>query len=127
MLNQKIRATIAQFRQVLPAELSALIEQGAGEISALDFIERARKVGEAAPDFALPNQRGEQKRLADYLARGPLVLTFYRGVWCPYCNLQLKECAPIARRSSNARLGDRCWPGRVRCRSLVNRRQRWQH
>lgn len=91
MLNQKIRTTIAQFRQALPAELSALIEQGAGEISALDVIERARKAGDTAPDFALPNQRGEEKRLADYLAHGPLVLTFYRGVWCPYCNLQLKE------------------------------------
>lgn len=91
MLNQKIRATIAQFKQALPAELSALIEQGAGEISALDVIERARKVGDAAPAFALSNQRGEPKGLADYLTRGPLVLTFYRGVWCPYCNLQLKE------------------------------------
>lgn len=91
MLNQKIRATIAHFRQSLPRELSALIEQGAGEISALDFIERARKVGDVAPEFALPNQRGEKKRLSDYLANGPLVLTFYRGVWCPYCNLQLKE------------------------------------
>ena len=91
MLNQKIRATIAQFKHTLPAELSALIEQGAGEISALDVVERARKVGDAAPDFALSNQRGEQRRLAHYLLRGPLVLTFYRGVWCPYCNLQLKE------------------------------------
>jgi peroxiredoxin len=91
MLNQKIRDTIAQFREALPADLSALIEQGAGEISALDVIERARTVGDAAPAFALSNQRGEQRRLADYLARGPLVVTFYRGVWCPYCNLQLKE------------------------------------
>lgn len=91
MLNQKIRNTIMQFRATLPAELSALIEQGAGEISALDVIERARKAGDKAPDFALSNQRGEQKRLADYLAQGPLVLTFYRGVWCPYCNLQLRE------------------------------------
>jgi len=90
-LNQKIRATIARFKHALPAELSAFIEQGAGEISALDVIERARKVGDAAPDFTLSNQRGEQRRLADYLLRGPLVLTFYRGVWCPYCNLQLKE------------------------------------
>ncbi len=91
MLNQKIRDTIAQFREALPADLSALIEQGAGEISALDVIERARQAGEPAPAFALLNQRGERKHLSDYLARGPLVVTFYRGVWCPYCNLQLKE------------------------------------
>jgi peroxiredoxin len=91
MLNQRIRETIAQFRVGLPSELSALIEQGAGEISALDIIERARKEGDRAADFELDNQRGERRRLADYLSRGPLVLTFYRGVWCPFCNLQLKE------------------------------------
>ena len=91
MLNDKIRNTIAQFRESLPADLSALIEQGAGEISALDIIERARKAGDPGPAFTLSDQRGEQKRLADYLACGPLVVTFYRGVWCPYCNLQLKE------------------------------------
>ncbi len=91
MLNEKIRQTIKQFRENLPPELSALIEQGAGEISALDIIERALKAGDKAPGFALANQAGEVRRLDDYLNEGPLVLTFYRGVWCPYCNLQLKE------------------------------------
>ena len=91
MLNQKIRETIQNFRETLPAELSALIEQGAGEISALDIIERARKIGDRAPDFTLNNQAGESRCLSGYLAIGPLVVTFYRGAWCPYCNLQLKE------------------------------------
>lgn len=91
MLNQKIREVIARFRASLPAHMSALIEQGAGEISALDIIERSLKAGDKAPDFALVNQSGEPRRLTDYLAHGPLVVTFYRGVWCPYCNLQLKE------------------------------------
>lgn len=91
MLNQKIRAVIQQFRDTLPPEMNALIEQGAGEISALDIIESAVRPGDPAPDFALPNQKGEIRRLADFLASGPLVLTFYRGAWCPYCNLQLKE------------------------------------
>ena len=91
MLNQKIRETVQNFREVLPAELSALIEQGAGEISALDIIERARKHGDLAPDFTLRNQKSENRHLTDYLAVGPLVITFYRGAWCPYCNLQLKE------------------------------------
>jgi len=91
MLNQKIRETVQSFREVLPAELSALIEQGAGEISALDIIEQAKKNGDQAPEFALKNQKGEDRRLTDYLVAGPLVITFYRGTWCPYCNLQLKE------------------------------------
>ena len=91
MLNQRIRDTIQKFREQLPPDLTALIEQGAGEISALDIIERALKPGDKAPAFSLKNQNGEQKKLSDYLARGPVVLTFYRGAWCPFCNLQLKE------------------------------------
>lgn len=93
MLNQKIREAIAQFRRELPPELSALIEQGAGEISALDISERALGEGAIAPVFGLANQNGQPRALADYLARGPLVLTFYRGIWCPYCNLQIREYA----------------------------------
>jgi hypothetical protein len=38
-------------------------------------------VGERAPDFTLPNQRGETVRLSERLSRGPVVLSFYRGVW----------------------------------------------
>jgi peroxiredoxin len=48
------------------------------------------KVGEKAPDFVLPNAFGKPVRLNDLLAQGPVVLTFYRGAWCPYCNLQLR-------------------------------------
>jgi peroxiredoxin len=91
MLNQRIRDTIQKFRGQLPPDLTALIEQGAGEISALDIIERALKPGDKAPAFSLKNQNGEQKNLSEYLAQGPVVLTFYRGAWCPFCNLQLKE------------------------------------
>lgn len=91
MLNQRIRDTIQKFRGQLPPDLTALIEQGAGEISALDIIERALKPGDTAPAFSLKNQNGGQKNLSGYLAQGPVVLTFYRGAWCPFCNLQLKE------------------------------------
>ncbi|WPL17421.1 Putative peroxiredoxin [Thiorhodovibrio winogradskyi] len=48
------------------------------------------QVGETAPDFQLPNARGEMVRLTQRLQEGPVVLTFYRGAWCPYCNLQLR-------------------------------------
>jgi len=90
MLNQKIRETIQHLRETLPAELTLLLEQGAGEISALDIIERAKKPDDQMPSFALKNQHGETRLLEDYLVKGSLILTFYRGVWCPYCNLQLK-------------------------------------
>ncbi|TXH74001.1 peroxiredoxin-like family protein [Thiobacillus sp.] len=48
------------------------------------------KVGERAPDFTLPNAFGEPVHLYDALKNGPVVLVFYRGAWCPYCNLHLR-------------------------------------
>ncbi|SCB76557.1 Peroxiredoxin [Chitinophaga costaii] len=47
------------------------------------------KVGDTAPMFELPNATGKRISLKDYLVNGPVVITFYRGVWCPYCNLAL--------------------------------------
>jgi peroxiredoxin len=47
------------------------------------------RVGEEAPDFDLPDATGKQVRLRDLLDRGPVVLSFQRGEWCPYCNLEL--------------------------------------
>jgi peroxiredoxin len=50
----------------------------------------AKKAGDKAPDFALKNPDGKIMSLASLLANGPLVVSFYRGVWCPYCNLELQ-------------------------------------
>ena len=50
----------------------------------------ALNLEQKAPRFELPNQHGEQVLLDELLAKGPVVITFYRGSWCPYCNLQLK-------------------------------------
>lgn len=47
-------------------------------------------LGQKAPSFALPNPEGKWISLVDLLEKGPLVVTFYGGSWCPYCNLQLK-------------------------------------
>lgn len=89
-LNQQIQQLIHTFRETLPPELNTLIEQGAGEISSLPIVEKALKAGDKAPHFTLNNYDGTTRSLSDYLQNGPLVLTFYRGLWCPYCNLQLK-------------------------------------
>ncbi len=47
------------------------------------------KVGEKAPDFVLNNALGKPVRLKDKLKQGPVVLVFYRGAWCPFCNMHL--------------------------------------
>lgn len=46
-------------------------------------------IGAVAPDFSLPDADGEMHSLASYLAKGPVILSFYRGGWCPFCNDQL--------------------------------------
>lgn len=48
------------------------------------------QVGERAPDFTLTNAHGESLRLYSELKKGPVVLVFYRGAWCPFCNLYLR-------------------------------------
>jgi len=50
----------------------------------------AIKIGQKAPDFKLPNPEGISISLKILLDKGPVVVTFYRGDWCPYCNLQLR-------------------------------------
>jgi peroxiredoxin len=48
------------------------------------------KAGDKAPEFALKDPDGNAVSLASLLEKGPLVVSFYRGVWCPYCNLELQ-------------------------------------
>jgi len=52
--------------------------------------QRAKKAGEAAPVFTLNDPEGNPVSSRELLAKGPLVVSFYRGVWCPYCNLELQ-------------------------------------
>lgn len=48
------------------------------------------KIGSKVPDFTLPNALGKPVNLYEQLQKGPVILTFYRGAWCPFCSLQLK-------------------------------------
>lgn len=52
-------------------------------------LEKAIQVGQKAPDFELKNTKGETVKLSAMLKKGPAVLTWYRGGWCPYCNITL--------------------------------------
>ncbi len=51
--------------------------------------ETSVNIGDKAPDFELPNADGKVRKLYEMLKAGPVVLSFYRGGWCPYCNDQL--------------------------------------
>lgn len=81
----------ARIADQAPAELLAGFAAAAQRLDAVDFATRAPRLGDEAPEFTLPDQRGEEIWLSALLRQvGPVVLIFYRGEWCPYCNLQLR-------------------------------------
>lgn len=73
-----------------PAHIHPIMERATAELIASGQAARAVKVGERAPAFELADQNGQPVSSAELLAQGPLVISFYRGVWCPYCNLELQ-------------------------------------
>ena len=73
----------------VPAEINARIDAALAEVAAAGGAP-GPAVGERAPGFVLPDALGREVSLADRLDAGPVVLQFYRGDWCPYCNLHLR-------------------------------------
>ncbi|MFE3195727.1 peroxiredoxin-like family protein [Nocardia sp. NPDC059240] len=68
----------------------AILKRFDGEAESLtEAGQKALRVGEIAPDFTAVDATGRTFSLGTALADGPVVLAFYRGAWCPYCNLQL--------------------------------------
>lgn len=74
----------------VPAETMQLLQQAGQEIAALGIEQQALKTGDRCPDFSLNNGRGEAITSQQLLSKGPLVISFYRGAWCPYCNLEIR-------------------------------------
>lgn len=82
-----------------------VMHRATDELIASAQAQHASKAGDAAPEFTLLDPDGQPVSSRELLARGPLVVSFYRGVWCPYCNLELRalqEALPeIARRGAS--------------------------
>ena len=71
----------------------AAVMQGFDVITNTPYGENALNVGQQAKDFTLPNATGGDLSLTALIEDGPLVISFYRGGWCPYCNLEFKALA----------------------------------
>jgi peroxiredoxin len=106
-LQDKLDAFKADFETTkAPPAAVATFHRATAALIASGQAERALKVGDRAPRFTLPDQNGAIVDSAEVLRSRALVLTFYRGFWCPYCNLDLQaiESAADAIRSHNATL-----------------------
>ena len=65
----------------IPAESLAIMHRATEELQQSGLAERAIGVGDRMPEFSLRDETGNEVRSSDLLTRGPLVLTFFRGVW----------------------------------------------
>lgn len=71
-------------------EVLDIMRRGTAELIASGQALNAKKAGDKAPEFTLKDPDGQPVSSSSLLTKGPLVLSFYRGAWCPYCNMDLQ-------------------------------------
>lgn len=89
-LTEELADRATQGWAKLPPDRRAMYERAAAALEAIGIADLVLREGDVAPDFELPDATGETVRLGNLLAHGPVVLSFYRGQWCPFCNLELR-------------------------------------
>jgi peroxiredoxin len=88
-LKDQLAEYLAGWRERTPAERKAVIERHIEELRG-GIAKTALRVGDQAPPIVLPNAIGKTVDVSTLLKKGPVIVTFYRGGWCPYCNLELR-------------------------------------
>lgn len=86
-LLKMYEATSPEGKVAMKSQMDNLISTG--------IMERVINEGDDIPDFTLPDQTGNLVDSISLLAKGPLVISFYRGAWCPYCNIELQALQAI--------------------------------
>ncbi len=90
-LKHRLDALCVSVRDV--ALLNAAYEEMITDLNRSGFLQHAIGEGKAFPDFMLPSAEGRLVSLARMLANGPVILSFFRGEWCPFCSLMLEALA----------------------------------
>ncbi|MEM6331064.1 MAG: peroxiredoxin-like family protein [Planctomycetota bacterium] len=89
-LGEQLDELSADFAKRAPEAMREAFAQGIEQVEATGILEKALNVGDKAVDATLLDAEGGKVKLSSLWAEGPLVISFYRGGWCPYCNLQLR-------------------------------------
>jgi peroxiredoxin len=93
-----LKEQLAEYRagwfKRVPAERQAVMERHIGELRN-GLAKTALKAGDRSPPITLTNAKGTLVDVKSLLSRGPVIVTFYRGGWCPYCNLELRAFQKI--------------------------------
>jgi len=94
-LKEQLDAVTSAVSAKVGPEVAAKFEKSIEEVRAATKDTPRLAVGDTLPDLTLPDAKGTMRSLKGMLATGPMVITFYRGGWCPYCNLQLRAYQQI--------------------------------
>lgn len=89
-LADELVARTEESKSSFTPERAAIYATAQAAIEASGILENALRTGDRAPMFELPDANGNIVRLADILADGPAIVSFYRGSWCPFCNIELR-------------------------------------
>lgn len=87
--SEQTRRTFENFLNALPPSQHPTVYKAFQELLMSTVAANAIGIGDRAPAFSLPDVYGNQLHLASFLRHGPVVLSFYRGSWCPYCKREL--------------------------------------
>lgn len=90
-LQSKLDEKKASFELKADDNKKRAYKEGLESVEKSKIVSSAKQIGEKAPNFTLNNALGQPVELSDYLKKGKVVLTWYRGGWCPYCNLTLHQ------------------------------------
>lgn len=96
-LSEQINQTVSDFMESLTEDDRQTTMNSFQKLHASTTASRAIQTGDTAPDFVLPNASGDSIRLYTLLDNGPVVLSFYRGGWCPFCNLEIRALQSVLR------------------------------
>jgi peroxiredoxin len=89
-LTDQLDETVQAFMAGLQKQDAQTVGNSFEKLHASDVAKNAINVDDSIPDFTLPDATGKSVQLYDRLNNGPVVLSFYRGGWCPFCNLELQ-------------------------------------
>ncbi|WP_064094480.1 peroxiredoxin-like family protein [Rossellomorea aquimaris] len=88
-MREKYEEYISKFKEKTPQDVQDKMKKAIDELEGSNE-GKGLKVGEKAPGFTLPDATGKEVHLGSVLEKGPVIVTFYRGGWCPYCNMELR-------------------------------------
>lgn len=91
ILTEQLKEYADNSAQKIPAEAQVIMKNAIDALQNSTIIDNALKTGDTIPEIALPNAKGNIVNIQNILNEGKkIVLAFYRGGWCPYCNIELR-------------------------------------